>query len=76
MRTALYMEGRVLQVVLTPEDAFEASIVALVEARQDVAVRRGSFYETVGGWVREGADRDSLMLVLGVEPGITPTRTL
>ena len=74
MRTAVYIEEGVLQVVLTPETTFEKSIVkdfALYAAQNQVTILPfvGAFYDCNGGWIRQ-ASGDSLMLRLDK---ITPT---
>lgn len=52
MKTAIYQEDGVLQVVLTPESEFEQNILSLVEKKEAVEMYRGSFYECLGGWNR------------------------
>jgi hypothetical protein len=55
VKTAMYIEDGVTQVVLTPTTDDEKAILALVEKAAEsgaLSVYRGSFYECRGGWVR------------------------
>jgi len=54
MKTAIYIEDGVLQLVLTPEGDFEKNAIKLFEdKRTKVKVFSGSFYDCRGGWVRQ-----------------------
>lgn len=53
MKTALYIEDGLLQVVLTPETEPEKAILRLVENKETTRLYRGSFYSCRGGWVRQ-----------------------
>ena len=53
MKTAIYIENGLLQVVLTPETDQEKAILTLVEKKNLVQMYRGSFYTCQGGWVRQ-----------------------
>lgn len=74
MKSAIYIEDGVLQVVLTPETEHEKAILKLAEANNNLTVKRGSFYNCQGGWMRHGFvnfdqpwsnnDDQSLILVL------------
>ena len=49
--------------VLTPENETEKRILdAVYQDGNPASIYRGSFYACVGGWVRESADRDSLIV--------------
>lgn len=72
MKTAIYSEDGVMQLVLTPENDFEKRSLAMV-ANKDLSaiVLQGSFYECNGGWNRQktnfnhiptGGAQESLML--------------
>ena len=71
MKVAIYFDG-VGQLVLTPENETEKRIldaiyqdvdrVTIGEPIAKASIYRGSFYACAGGWVRESADRDSLIV--------------
>ena len=63
MKTAIYIENGKFQVVLTPEDEWERSLLgSLGEKELKASVQTGSFYECRGGWVRESATDRSLIV--------------
>lgn len=65
MKIALYIEDGLEQIVLTPVGDTEKSILGkLHDGSRALEIRRGSFYECVGGWVRQGQTKDSTMIVL------------
>lgn len=72
MKTAIYIEQGVLQVVFTPESDHEKAVLKIAESNDTVKVHRGSFYECRGGWFRHEykgnydghVDDDSLIFVL------------
>ena len=56
MKTAIYIEDGVTQLVLTPETEYEENIVkGFGERLNDVKVFNGTFYDCRGGWVRQSA---------------------
>jgi hypothetical protein len=56
MKTAIYIEDGVTQLVLTPETKYERDIVKGFGDKLDtVEVFNGSFYDCRGGWVRQSA---------------------
>ena len=73
MKTAIYLENGVTQVVLTADGEWEKSVLAQLEGGE-LQVFRGKFYECAGGWFRQSLveehgqftqqlrDPDSLML--------------
>lgn len=66
MKTAIYIEDGLTQVVLTPEKDSEKKAVELLTSGVG-AVYRGSFYENRAGWVRFGhshQDDESAILVV------------
>lgn len=76
MKTAIYVEDGVTQIVLTPVTAFEREVLARVSREEVVQVRvaKGSFHRDAEGWQRfAGAGMDGeaqeqcLMLRLGAE---------
>jgi hypothetical protein len=78
MKTALYITSTSeAQIVLTPETELEkklmegifpendlAQTVGLPNIKASVKMFRGSFYECAGGFVRQGKDDSSIMLVI------------
>lgn len=62
MRTAIYIEDGVVQLVLTPEDAFEQSLIGSFEGKPlETTVRMGSFYECAGNYLRQGSERSLII---------------
>jgi len=65
MKIAFYMEDGLEQIVLTPESETEKAMLARVhDGGREIAIKRGSFYECRGGYVRQSSNDDSTMLVL------------
>ena len=56
MKTAIYIEDGVTQLVLTPETEYEKGIVnGFGDKLSRVKVFEGQFYDCRGGWVRQSA---------------------
>ncbi len=54
MKTALYIEDGVVQLVLTPETDFEKSALGSFSKKPaSVKVLEGQFYDCRGGWTRQ-----------------------
>jgi len=69
MKVAIYIEEGATQLVLTPENDWENSVIkALKTGEQTVGVNYGGFYFCQGGWFRESGNRDSLILTTGLKP--------
>jgi len=68
MKTAIYMEDGLLQLVVTPETEFEKKAIKVFgEKPMDAKVYSGSFYACQGGWVRQSwVSEDSLLLTAKV----------
>jgi len=65
VKIAFYMEDGLEQIVLTPESDVEKSMLGkLHDGSRSLSVKQGSFFQCRGGWVRNGADDTSTMLVL------------
>lgn len=65
MKTAIYIENDVVQVVLTGENEWERKALDLIKKSTTVTTHKGQFYECQGGWYRQGpAAPDSLMFRL------------
>ena len=60
MKTAIYIEDGVVQLVLTPESEFEKNAMSSFEKKPlDAKLFAGSFYDCRGGWVMQTAYRSS-----------------
>jgi hypothetical protein len=56
MKTAIYIEDGVVQLVLTPESKFEKDAVKKFSGENlSVQTFNGSFYDCRGGWIRQTA---------------------
>jgi hypothetical protein len=65
MKTSIWVENGLTQLVLTPENEWEKSVInAVEEAGDKVSIMRGGFYECRGGWTRQSTTNDSLILVI------------
>lgn len=82
MRTAIYIEDGVTQVVLTPETDWEKKAIRAMEGQfLKVKLFAGGFYDCRGGWTRQNeyyptfsyggdSNRDH-SLILRIEPDTT-----
>lgn len=63
MKTAIYVEDGVKQIVLTPENDFEKGVVDDFQ-NENLTVRiiSGSFYNCNGGFARHGQSDESIIL--------------
>lgn len=54
MKTAIYIEDGLVQLVLTPESTFEKNALAGFKEKGEASVQifRGTFYDCSGGWNR------------------------
>lgn len=56
MKTAIYIEDGIYQLVITPESEFEKSALkSFQEKPLDAKMFSGSFYDCRGGWIRQTA---------------------
>lgn len=63
MKTAIYVEDGVKQIVLTPENDFEKEVVSdFHDENLTVRIISGSFYNCNGGFVRHGQSDESIIL--------------
>jgi hypothetical protein len=54
MKTAIYIENGIIQLVLTPEDEFEKNIINSYSGKDvETKIFKGSFYHCRGGYVRQ-----------------------
>jgi hypothetical protein len=67
MKTSIYIEDGLTQLVLTPETDFEKGVIGKIEkGEQKVNIYTGSFYKCQGGWTRQGTETDSLILKMSI----------
>lgn len=65
MKTAIYIENGVVQLVLTPEDDFEKSAIGSFEGKHlNTIVKFGSFYECAGDYYRQNTERSLIIKTL------------
>jgi len=80
MKTAIYIEDGVTQLVITPESDFEKSTLQMIgDGEVEAKMHNGSFYDCRGGWVRQShynahmndlsSDRGDRSLILKVSNG-------
>jgi hypothetical protein len=56
MKTAIYIEDGLVQLVMTPENEFEKNALSTFRDKPlDAKLHSGSFYDCRGGWVRQSA---------------------
>ncbi len=54
MKTAIYIEDGIVQIVITPETDFEKSAInTIADKKTSVTIFDGSFYDCRGGWIRQ-----------------------
>lgn len=64
MRSAIYIENGLVQLVLTPDNDFEKNALgSFREGDLTAVVKSGSFYRCQGGWVRHGEPDNSLIII-------------
>lgn len=78
MKTAIYIEDGMVQLVITPESDFEKSALRSFGDRPlEAKVFAGSFYDCRGGWVRQsgffhsgahGSSNDQSLILRMSEP--------
>ena len=78
MKTAIYIEDGVVQLVVTPESEFEKNALTSFEDKElETKIFNGTFYDCRGGWVRQSdispqyqaglCDRDSKSIILRIK---------
>jgi hypothetical protein len=61
MRTAIYIEDGVIQLVLTPDNEWEKKALSSFEDKSfTTRIISGSFYDCRGGWTRQSALYESM----------------
>jgi hypothetical protein len=66
MKTAIYIEDGVVQLVLTPESEFEKNALRSFEGASTVTeIKAGQFYPCQGGWTRheDYGSRDRSLII-------------
>lgn len=63
MKTAIYIEDGLTQVVLTPQTDPERRALDLVKSAATVDVKTGRFFECRGGYMRKPDGTESTMIV-------------
>ncbi len=54
MKTAIYVEDGIVQLVMTPETKFEKNALStFMDQKLEAKIFSGSFYDCRGGWVRQ-----------------------
>ena len=69
MQSAIFMKNGMLQVVLTPENDFEAMALSQLHGKSSLSVFKGSFYQCKGGWNRQGDNDDSTIIWVEQQDG-------
>lgn len=61
MKTAIYIEDGVVQLVITPESKFEKNALSSFQEKPlGAEIFAGSFYDCRGGWARQTAHNPSM----------------
>jgi len=61
MKTAIYIEDGIVQLVITPESGFERNAMQSFHDKSlDVQIFDGSFYDCRGGWTRQASHRPGM----------------
>jgi len=80
MKTAIYIEDGIVQLVLTPENEFEKNALAAITKNPfEAKIFNGQFYDCQGGWTRQrdevcqppwhqAEENSNKSLILRVEP--------
>lgn len=73
MKTAIYIEDGVMQLVLTPENGFEGNVLgSITKAQLDLKIHQGQFYDCVGGWTRQrdltGSNPPEYSVIIRLQP--------
>lgn len=57
MKSAIYIEDGVIQLIITPESDFEKGVVdSFADKKMNAEVFDGQFYACQGGWIRQKND--------------------
>ena len=65
MKTSIWIEDGMTQIVLTPETDWEKKVCKQFHgAKHSLEVMEGSFYECRGGWIRQGVSTETRSLII------------
>jgi hypothetical protein len=63
MKTIIYVENGLTQLVLTPETDFEKKVIGEFDYKNSkVELFKGNFAECQGGYIRQFTSQDSIMI--------------
>lgn len=64
MKTAIYIDAGVTQLVITPETEWERTAIQAVGSASsaEATLKKGEFYECQGGFLRHGSSEQSLII--------------
>jgi len=73
MKTAIYIESGLTQIVLTPESKWEEDAIRQVSDQSKVRLHQGQFYPCQGGWTRhQDRTTDSSLIIVFSPPLVEP----
>ncbi len=75
MRTAIYIEHGLTQVVLTPETEFEKNCLGSIPENAQIKLLNGGFSECRGGWIRGFNEAKTISLMILLKPQETDPGT-
>lgn len=65
MKTAIYIEDGVVQLVITPESDFEKNAIGSFSKSQvETKIMEGQFYKCMGGWYRQADTTTDKSLII------------
>ena len=72
MKTAIYIEDGLVQLVITPTNVFERNALSIFQEKPlKATIYAGSFYDCQGGWIQQqdgtnyyGCDKDDNSLII------------
>ena len=69
MKTAIYIEDGVVQLVLTTESKFEKNALSGFAENQPLktVIFKGGFYDCHGGWKRQGIENEHQSIIIKTE---------
>lgn len=70
MKTALFIEEGICQIVLSPETTEEKRILKLFSECKNIETFEGGFYECEGGWIRKDPANSAQSLIFVLRDNI------
>ena len=68
MKTSIWIEDGMTQIVLTPETDWEKKVCKqFQDSKHSLEVMEGSFYMCQGGWIRQGVSEDRSLIIRLIE---------